>query len=66
MVAMNKVTGELSKIAKDVAEETFEGGRAKLQELEESLEEWIREYPIRPVLLAAAVGFALGLMLTRR
>ena len=33
MVAMNKVTGELSKIAKDVAEETFEGGRAKLQEL---------------------------------
>ena len=66
MLAMNKVGEELGKIAKDAVEETLEEGRARLERLERSLEKEIRQYPMRSVLIAAAVGFALGLLLTRR
>jgi ElaB/YqjD/DUF883 family membrane-anchored ribosome-binding protein len=44
----------------------YEQGRERAIELEHSLEGQIREQPMRSVLIAAAVGFVLGLFFIRR
>jgi ElaB/YqjD/DUF883 family membrane-anchored ribosome-binding protein len=47
------------------ANELYEQGRARFQDIEQSLEEYVREKPVQSVLIAAGVGLALGLLLRR-
>ena len=57
---------ELGTIAKSAAQDTIEDGRKKVQEIEKTLEEMIRDNPVRSVLIAAGVGFAASIVLGRR
>ena len=75
-----KVTQDVSKmgsIARDVAQEKLEQlresateyrdqGRDKIQEVERTIEDYIRERPIKTILIAAGVGLLLGRFWMRR
>jgi len=45
---------------KDQANEYYEQGRQRAQEWEQSLEDYVREQPIKSLLIAAGVGLVLG------
>ena len=57
--------GEKASQFKDVAGEHWEGTRVKAREVHTDLEEYIRENPSKAVLVAAGVGFLLGLIVRR-
>lgn len=75
-----KITQDVSqmgKIARDVAEETLgqlresateykDQGLDKIQEVERTIEDYIRERPIKTILIAAGVGLLLGRFWMRR
>jgi len=75
-----KVAQDVSKmgsIARDVAQEEFEHlresaseykdqGRDKVQQVERTIEQFIRERPLKTVLIAAGVGLLLGRFWMRR
>ena len=51
---------------RDTAGEYYEQGRAKAEELCGSLEQRIQRTPLQSVMIAAGVGFVLGMIITRR
>lgn len=51
---------------KNRAAEYLELGREKAVDVSEQVEEQIRHRPVQAVAIAAGVGFALGLLFTRR
>jgi ElaB/YqjD/DUF883 family membrane-anchored ribosome-binding protein len=68
---------ELGGMARDMAQEQVaqlrasatdycEGGRDKVQQVERSFEEFIRERPLKSILIAAGVGVLLGGLWMRR
>jgi ElaB/YqjD/DUF883 family membrane-anchored ribosome-binding protein len=50
---------------RDTAAEYAEQGRAKYEEIEQSLETQIRDQPLKSMLIACGIGFVLGLFLRR-
>ena len=50
---------------RDTAEEYYGQGRAKAQEWERGLEEYVQEQPIKALLIAAGVGIVLGIIWKR-
>lgn len=68
---------EMGGIARDVAQEKlrdlqdtasdyYEQGREKVQHMEQSFEELIREHPVKAVLIATGIGLLLGRFWMRR
>ena len=61
---------ELGTVARDVASEKFDQfykeGREKAIQLEQGLENSIREHPLQSVMIAAGVGFLAGFLVSRR
>lgn len=68
---------EMGALAKDAAEEKIgnmresasehmDQGRAKAQEVEFTMEQYIREHPLKSMLIAAGVGLFLGRFWIRR
>jgi ElaB/YqjD/DUF883 family membrane-anchored ribosome-binding protein len=51
---------------RDTAAEYLDQGRAQMQEMGQTLEHRIHEQPFRSVLMAAGLGFLLGMLWTRR
>ncbi len=51
--------------ARDTAADYLDKGREKATELEETLEIQIRSRPIRSILIAAGIGFLVGMVLKR-
>jgi ElaB/YqjD/DUF883 family membrane-anchored ribosome-binding protein len=51
---------------RELAAEYLERGRQTAMELEQTLEQQIRQQPLRAVLTAAGIGFVLGILLARR
>jgi ElaB/YqjD/DUF883 family membrane-anchored ribosome-binding protein len=52
--------------AKEAAGELYKSGKKRVMEWEEGLEESVKERPMRSLLIAAGVGFALGFLIRRR
>jgi ElaB/YqjD/DUF883 family membrane-anchored ribosome-binding protein len=52
--------------AKEAASEYLEKGKQKVGEVEDSMVRYVREKPIKSVLLAAGAGALLGFLLSRR
>lgn len=48
------------------ASEYLQQGRTKAESLEKSFEDGIRQKPVRSILIAAGLGFVLGVFLRRR
>ena len=48
------------------ASEYYEQGRAKMHELNRTIESRVRAQPLTYLLVASSVGFALGFLLTKR
>ena len=57
---------ELGKITKDVAHEQIEVARKEVKEMEDHLLAYVREKPVKSILLAGGVGLVLGVLLARR
>jgi len=51
---------------RDSASEYYERGRDRMYEAEQTVEDYIREQPLKSVLIAAGVGFVLGACYLRR
>jgi ElaB/YqjD/DUF883 family membrane-anchored ribosome-binding protein len=51
---------------RDTAGEYVDQGRAKAREVQETVEEHVREEPMKSLMIAAAVGFLFGVFWTRR
>ncbi len=51
---------------KDHASDYYDQGRAKAREWEGALEDYIRDYPLQSLLIAAGAGVLLGMLLRRR
>ncbi|HJM64123.1 MAG: hypothetical protein CMN05_03395 [Roseibacillus sp.] len=59
------VAGEKAAQFKDAAGEHWEETRVKAREVHADLEDYIRQHPTKSVLVAAGVGFLLGLIVRR-
>ena len=57
---------ELGRITKDVAQEKLEVARKEVREYEDQLLRYVREKPVKSILIAGGVGLALGILLSRR
>lgn len=68
---------EMGEIAKEVAQEKFEQvrsnasqcceqGRDKLQQVEHTIEQYIRDRPLKSILIAAGIGLLFGRFWMRR
>jgi len=50
---------------REKAQEYYEQGRQKAMELEQNLEDYVREQPIKSVMIAAGIGLLLGILWRR-
>lgn len=50
---------------REKAQEYYEQGRQKAMELEQNLEDYVREQPLKSVMIAAGVGLLLGILWRR-
>jgi len=57
---------ELGKITKDAAHEQIEVARKEVKEMEDHLLAYVREKPVKSILIAGGVGLVLGVLLARR
>jgi ElaB/YqjD/DUF883 family membrane-anchored ribosome-binding protein len=57
---------ELGKITKDVATEQIEVARKEVKQMEDHLLAYVREKPVKSLLIAGGVGLVLGVLLARR
>jgi len=60
------LVGEQVSHARETATDILEDGRRRAVNWEQSLEQMIREQPVKSVLIAAGTGLVLGFMLRRR
>ena len=59
------VAGEKASQFKDVAGEHWGETRVKAREIQADLEEYVRQHPSKSLLVAAGVGFLVGLIVRR-
>lgn len=52
--------------ARDLARSTYERGKEKAVEWEESFEDYVKERPIKSLLVALGVGLIVGAVIARR
>jgi ElaB/YqjD/DUF883 family membrane-anchored ribosome-binding protein len=64
--AVKQLTGDGVDAVRETAQDYMDQGRAKAQELTESMEDRVREQPVKSVLIAAGIGFVLGLFFLRK
>ena len=64
--AVKRLAGDSVDAVRETANEFMDQGRAKAQEVSESLETHVREKPVKSVLVAAGIGFLLGVFFVRR
>ncbi len=57
---------ELGRVTKDVAQEKLGVARKEVREYEDQLLNYVRERPVKSLLIAGGVGLALGILLSRR
>jgi ElaB/YqjD/DUF883 family membrane-anchored ribosome-binding protein len=64
--AAKRLAGDSVEAVRETANQFMDQGRAKAQEVSESVETHVREKPVKSVLIAAVIGFVLGLIFVRR
>jgi ElaB/YqjD/DUF883 family membrane-anchored ribosome-binding protein len=64
--AVKRLATDSVDAVRETASEFIDQGRAKAQEVSESMEDRVRDEPVKSVLIAAGIGFVLGMFFTRR
>jgi ElaB/YqjD/DUF883 family membrane-anchored ribosome-binding protein len=64
--AVKRLAGDSAEAVRETAHEFIDQGRAKAQEVSENMETRVRQQPVKSVLIAAGVGFVVGLLFARR
>jgi ElaB/YqjD/DUF883 family membrane-anchored ribosome-binding protein len=62
---LKESASEYYQQGREKAAEYYEQGRQKAMELEENLENYVREQPLKAVMIAAGVGLLLGILWRR-
>ena len=62
---LRNFAGEKASQFADVAGEHWEETRVKAREIQSDIEEYVRQHPSKSILVAAGVGFLLGLVVRR-
>ena len=64
--AAKRTVADGAEVIRETANEYFEQGRAKAREAGETVQTKVAEKPLTSVLMAAAVGFVVGILWVRR
>jgi len=64
--AGRQLAGETIGRVKQSAQDYYRQGRSQARAIETAVEDYVRAYPIRSLLMAAAAGFLLAKLLSRR
>lgn len=64
--AARRMASEGVEKVRDTATEYWEQGRAKAEEVTETVQNRVRENPMAAILIAAGVGFLIGMACARR
>jgi ElaB/YqjD/DUF883 family membrane-anchored ribosome-binding protein len=64
--AVRQAAADSIDAVRETASEFIEQGRAKAEEVGESVGTNVREQPVKSVLIAAVIGFLLGMLFLRR
>jgi ElaB/YqjD/DUF883 family membrane-anchored ribosome-binding protein len=64
--AAKRLAGDSVDAVRETAQEFIDQGRYKVQEVGDNMEEHVRDQPVKSVLIAAGIGFVLGMFFTRR
>ena len=61
-----KMAADRYEQVRDAAGEYIEQGKNKAREVSDSMQNQVREQPVKAILAAAAIGFVVGMLCTRR
>jgi ElaB/YqjD/DUF883 family membrane-anchored ribosome-binding protein len=64
--AVKRLASESVEAVRETAHDFLDQGRAKVQEIGGSVETRVRQEPVKSVLIAAGIGFVVGLFFWRR
>jgi ElaB/YqjD/DUF883 family membrane-anchored ribosome-binding protein len=64
--AVKRLASESVGAVRDTANDFLDQGKAKVHEIGDTLETRVREEPMKSVLIAAGLGFVIGLFFWRR
>jgi ElaB/YqjD/DUF883 family membrane-anchored ribosome-binding protein len=64
--AVKRLASESVDAVRDTANEFLEQGKAKVHEIGDNVESRVRDEPVKSVLIAAGIGFVVGLFFWRR
>jgi ElaB/YqjD/DUF883 family membrane-anchored ribosome-binding protein len=64
--AVKRLASESVDAVRDTAHEFLEQGKAKVHEIGDNVESRVRDEPVKSVLIAAGIGFIVGLFFWRR
>jgi ElaB/YqjD/DUF883 family membrane-anchored ribosome-binding protein len=64
--ASRQLAGETIERVKHSAQDYYRRGSSQARAIESAVEDYVRAYPIRSMLIAAAAGFILAKLLSRR
>jgi ElaB/YqjD/DUF883 family membrane-anchored ribosome-binding protein len=59
-------SGEMEGASREQIKNLYQRGKERAVEAEESFENYVRDHPVRSVLIATGVGVAVGVLLGRR
>jgi len=58
--------GEIAQTERERLQEVYVRGKERAQAVQHSFEDYVRQHPVRSLLIAAGTGVALGVLLGRR
>ena len=66
VAAIHESLSEIAEVERERVKSAYEHGKQKVQAVEARLEDYVRQKPVRSLLVAAGAGALLGFVLGRR
>ena len=66
IVTIKETVGEIAQTERERLQEVYARGKERAQAVQHTFEDYVRQNPVRSLLIAAGTGAALGFLLGRR